>query len=138
MLKRRDEEHHQVALVDWFRKQYPKYANLLTLGSIGENVGSRRMARLKQMGLTPGYPDLFFALPKKIEHHKFDRHLGEGIKEFIEVEFFAGLFIEMKSEKGIVSSHQKEIHELLRKHHYKVEVAYDWEEAKQIIENYLA
>lgn len=134
--KSRIEEQHQVAFVDWFRSQYPRYCRLLTLGSFGENVGEKRMNRLKQMGLTPGYPDLFLALPKKIEHHKFRRVASLGMQEFIEVEFYGGLYIEMKTKTGRVSECQNEIHELLRKYHYKVDVCRNWDEAKESILNY--
>jgi hypothetical protein len=136
--KTRIEEQHQVAFVAWFRLQYPQYAKLLTLGSFGENVGEKRMARLKQMGLTPGFPDLFLALPKRTELHKFKRKLGVGMEEFIEVEFVGGLYIEMKTKTGKVSTEQKEIHELLKKYHYKVDICRSWEEAKASIIDYFA
>lgn len=138
MTKSREEEQHQVAFVAWFRLQYPKYKHLLTIGSIGENIGAFRMARLKQMGLTPGYPDLVLYLPKRIEHFKYAHtRPGSRIEENYTVEFKAGLFIEMKTRKGKVKSNQREIHELLRKHHYVVEVAYDYKEAENIIKAYI-
>ena len=136
--KARVEEQHQVAFVDWFRKQHPKYAKHLTLGSFGENVGERRMARLKQMGLTPGYPDLFLALPKMIEHHKHKRTgRNFALEEHIEIEFIGGLYIEMKTKTGIVSEQQKEIHEMLRKYRYTVTVCRNWDEAKECISDYM-
>jgi hypothetical protein len=133
MRKNREEEQHQVAFVQWFRAQYPRYADLLTIASFGENVGARRMGRLKQMGLTAGYPDLVLYLPKRTEHYRYSRF---GRPEEWTVEFIAGLFIEMKSKDGIIGNHQHEIHEKLRKYHYKVEVAYNWDEAKLIISEY--
>lgn len=123
MAKNREEEVNQVALVQWFRRQYPKYADLLTLASIGENVGPRRMARLKQMGLTPGYPDLMLCLAK-------DGDFYEGRPSI--------LFIEMKTKKGRVQPNQTAIHNQLRERHYQVEVARSWEEAKEIIQNYIS
>lgn len=116
MRKSRIEEQNQVALVAWFRLQYPRYYQLLTLGSFGENVGERRMARLKQMGLTPGFPDLFLAIP---------------------TEDYSGLYIEMKRKGGKVTNIQSEIHELLRENNYAVHVAYWFEQAKDIIDDYL-
>jgi hypothetical protein len=123
MTKNREEELHQVNLVTWFRSQYPKYSKLLTLGSFGENVGPKRMARLKQMGLTPGYPDLILYLPRMVcsrTHH-----------------YYSGLFIEMKSKNGAVRPNQIEMHNILKANHYFVDVAYDWFDAKSIIQNYI-
>lgn len=120
MKKNRIEEQHQVAFVQWFRIYRPEYAKLLTLGSFGENVGERRMARLKQMGLTPGFPDLFLAVPV---NNDLPTHFG--------------LYIEMKKKGGKVSAIQKEIHELLRAHGYAVHVAYDWDEAVTFVKEYL-
>jgi tRNA G10 N-methylase Trm11 len=139
MRKNNEEEQHQVAFVTWFRAQYPKYSNLLTLGSFGENIGQRRMKRLKEMGLTPGYPDLFLAICKKIEHHTFKR-TGKNfaLEEWIDTTFYGGLYIEMKTKKGRLSDVQKEIHKQLRDNHYVVEVCRDWEEAKDAVKNYIA
>jgi hypothetical protein len=137
--KSRVEEQHQVAFVAWFRTQYPQYSKLLTLGSFGENIGQRRMARLKQMGLTPGYPDILICLPKARESITYDK--GEkGIKEYCHHTFTmtAGLYIEMKTKKGKVSALQAEIHKLLAAHSYTVGIAYDWEEAKAIVIDYLS
>lgn len=120
MARRKDEEIHQVAFVRWFRLQYPRYQKLMTLGSFGENVGERRMKRLKEMGLTPGYPDLVFNIPVK----------KNGA-------FIFGLFIEMKTVKGRVSPAQKEVHTDLIAQGYRVEVAKSWEEAKACLVNYL-
>lgn len=114
--KSRVEEQNQVAFVAWFRTQYPQYANLLTLGSFGENIGERRMARLKQMGLTPGFPDLYLAFP---------------------TEHYHGLYIEMKKKNGKVTAIQKKIHELLKEQGYAVHVAYYWLEAKDVLNDYL-
>jgi hypothetical protein len=120
MRRCKEEEQNQVAFVTWFSLQYPTMRRLLTLGSIGENVGPRRMKRLKEMGLTPGFPDLLFCYPVK--------------KNQI---YHPGLFIEMKSSDGKVKKHQSEIHQELRKQNFIVEVAYDWEHAKNIISSYI-
>src|SRR5579863_6530844 len=120
MRKNREEEQSQVAFVTWFRYQYPRYRDLLTFASFGENIGPKRMARLKQMGLTPGYPDLAIYVPKP--YNLFWR---------------AGLFIEMKSKKGKPTPLQSSIHQLLREKCYIVEVAYSFEQAKMIVIDYL-
>jgi hypothetical protein len=74
------------------------------------------MKRLKQMGLTPGYPDLFLAIPTPEFH---------------------GLFIEMKTKTGKVQKNQLAIHKMLMSVHFAVCVCYDWMEAMQVIEGYL-
>ena len=114
--KQKEEEIHQVAFTRWFRLQYPKYKDLMTLGSFGENVGSWRMGRLKQMGLTTGYPDLVFYIPRSLKH---------------------GLFIEMKSKIGQVRANQKAVHALLEEMNYSVKVARSWDEAKIYVKEYL-
>lgn len=129
-MPRKIEEVNQVVFVTWFRYRYPSYSDLLTLGSFGENIGEKRMKRLKEMGLTPGYPDLFFAMPRF-------KYMDTSCGPFITYPFYAGLFIEMKTKTGRVKKNQALIHEKLRKKHYKVDVARSWEEAKNIIEDYL-
>lgn len=110
------EESTQKILVSWFRRFHRSLADYLTLASWGENIGARRMAQVKAMGLTPGYPDLFLALPTP--HH-------------------GGLYIEMKTKTGTVSKVQKVIHEKLRSQSYKVEICRSYEEAVAVIEDYL-
>lgn len=132
--KSRVEQQHQVAFVAWFRKTFPDYAKLLTIASFGENVGEMRMAMLKGMGLTPGYPDLFLALPKMIRHIVKD---GE-LEKVVSADFFAGLYIEMKTEKGTVTPKQRDIHALLRQYNYKVEVCRSFEEAKDAVDFYIS
>lgn len=129
MARAREEEQNQVAFVAWFRSQFPQYADLLTLGSIGENIGPKRMARLKQMGLTPGFPDLFLALP-----------MGEKIttdRGDLWYYLYHGLYIEMKSPKGRMSSNQFNIHAKLKEQKYAVWIARNWLEAKDVMIDYL-
>ena len=116
----KEEERQQVAFVGWFRLQFPAWHSLLTLASFGENIGARRMARVKQMGLTPGYPDLVLYYPKWV---------GETL--------IPALFIEMKTKKGRLSVDQIQIHHILKMQNYEVHVARGWEEAKEIITNYI-
>jgi hypothetical protein len=113
----KEEESEQVAFVGWFRVQYPHYKALINIVSIGENVGPRRMARLKKMGLTPGWPDLLLAIPGP-------RSLG--------------LFIEMKSKKGRLHGGQPEIHSKLIEQGYKVTVCYSFEDARNVTKEYLS
>lgn len=124
---KKEEEQNQVAFVEWFRYQFPAWHYLLTIGSFGENVGARRMARLKQMGLTPGYPDLVLYYPKY--YHSEDMP-NEAV-------YIPGLFIEMKTTTGRLSVEQIQIHHILRMQNYKVEIARSWEEAKKIMNDYI-
>jgi hypothetical protein len=117
MARKRIEEKHQAAFVHWFRIQYPKYEKLLSIIANGENVGARRMTRLKQLGLVPGMPDLIIFIARKKFH---------------------GLFIEMKQPDGHLQQNQVEVHAELKKQKYRVVTAYGWEEAKAEILDYLA
>ena len=113
---RRIEQQHQIYLVRWFRLAYRKFAPLLASFNNGPNVGPRIMKIYKEMGLTPGMPDLFLAIPTPD---------------------FAGLFIEMKSEKGRISDVQKDVHNTLRLVGYDVIVCRNWMDARDKIEDYL-
>lgn len=115
MARKRIEESHQVAFVGWFRLQYPRLEKLLFIIANGENVGSIRMKRLKQMGLVPGMPDLMLSMARQGFH---------------------GLYIEMKTEDGHLELHQVEQHKALREQDYKVVTCYGWEEAKAEINAY--
>ena len=71
---------------------------------------------MKKTGLKPGIPDIFMPVSRGC---------------------YNGLFIEMKSEKGIVRSNQAEWHILLRAQGYKVEVCRGCEHAVRTIRDYL-
>lgn len=115
VVRNRAEENYQVALVTWFRLRFPDLKDYLTLGSFGENVGPKRMARLKKMGLTPGYPDLALFVPSKTYH---------------------GFMLELKTKHNKPSIHQKNIHELLTKQNYLVKTAYSFDEAQKMLIEY--
>lgn len=84
----RDVEHRlQCACVKWFRMQYPEYARLLFAipnGGARDAITGRRM---KEEGVVAGVADMFLAMPCGQRH---------------------GLFIEMKTGKGVQSNPQKE------------------------------
>lgn len=131
------EQQHQEALVKWFRLQYPKYKDFLTIASFGEDIGALRMGQLKYMGLTPGYPDLglFIPIMKQVKKSKKWYHIFSC--EPKQYDFYGAMFIEMKSKLGTVAKHQKKIHNQLKKMGYEVVVAYDWEDAQKAIKEYL-
>jgi len=112
----KEEEYSQIAFVDWFKWQHPQFARLITLPSFGENIGGRRMNRLKSMGLTPGFPDIAI---------------------FVTNNVYPGLLIEMKSKDGKLKKHQESIHLELIGQGYKVVTCYSWDEAKDATTEYL-
>ena len=97
------------------------------------NGGDRHKAvaaKLKAEGVKPGVPDLCLPFPKVAQ----DVRYGEG-----HYYYCCGLYIEMKSKeaKGRVSPDQKEWLEYLNGVGYKVGVAWNADEAIQILEDYL-
>lgn len=86
------------------------------------NGGSRHILEarnLKRAGVKKGVPDIQLAYPSKGYH---------------------GLFIELKRRypiHGVITPEQREVLDDLNKVGYLAEVAYGWEEAWQIITNYL-
>ena len=84
------------------------------------NEGKRSFAegrKLKQMGLSKGFPDISILEPR-----------GE----------FHGLYIEMKRRKGgRVSIEQKKAIIALRVQGYRVEVCEGWEKAREVIKEYM-
>ena len=83
------------------------------------NGGFRKIQtgiRLKRTGLKPGVPDIFLPAAR-----------GK----------YNGMFIEMKSEKGIVRKNQKEWHAALKAQGYKVEICRGCDQAVKVIQEYL-
>jgi len=126
------EDTHQVALITWSTythinadcpaKGRPVKDFLFAIPNGGKR-NKREARRLKTLGVTPGIPDLMFAVP---------------------LHGYAGLFIEMKrpagyeQSKGTVSANQKNKINDLRLVGYKVVVAYGAGEAIDAITDYLA
>lgn len=82
------------------------------------NGGSRNVAEarhLKAQGVKPGVPDLFIPVP--------------GSR-------YAGLFVEMKAQKGRVSEYQKAWLNLLNRNGYRAVVCYGFDEARKILDDY--
>lgn len=114
---RRSEDTEQITVIQWARYQWARYPELELLHHC-PNGGSRNKAeavKLKQMGVKAGMPDLCLPVPK-----------GK----------YAGLYIEMKYDKGKLRDSQKEIlHKLADIGHY-VAVCYGAEEAIKVLEEY--
>lgn len=119
--RRKIEELHQIALVDW-SKQYWVPKNNFKLGEIMyaiPNGGSRNAVegyRLKLQGVLAGIPDLHIPIARKGYH---------------------GMYIENKSPDGTISDNQEEKIRLLKHLGYYVIVSHDWSYAKEMIEEYL-
>lgn len=111
-------EHNvQVALVAWFRLQYPQLARHLFAIP---NGGARHQAtagKLKAEGVLPGVPDLFLIKSSK---------------------GYPGLFLELKADKGRVSEYQADFLERAAAEGYCTKVAYGLDEAMAAIREYLA
>lgn len=108
------EEEDQIKLVVWIRKQgIPVVASA--------NGGKRNFweaMKLKRMGVSSGFPDLFIPLANRQ---------------------FPGLFIELKRVSGgVVSDAQLHWLKILRQNGYAVEICRGLEEAKKVITDYLA
>ena len=113
------EAQEQKALFEWADRAKGRYPALRWLFHI-PNGGSRNLIEarhLKEQGVKAGVPDIFLPCPNPI-------HMG--------------LFIELKRRKGgRISEEQSRWIAELNKAGYRAVVAYGFEDAKQIILNYL-
>ncbi|AZS50413.1 VRR-NUC domain-containing protein [Entomomonas moraniae] len=117
------ETQEQSNLIKWFRLQYRPIADCLFCipnGSVlagGVVARAKQMTRLKKEGLVVGVSDLFLMQPSCKYH---------------------GLFIEMKRKTGAtVSEDQLKFIERAEKQGYKAVVCKGFEEAKDVIQDYL-
>lgn len=118
------EDGHQLAIFQWIALNVHDYPELKWLHH-SPNGGSRHKgeaAKLKAMGVRPGFPDLFLPLCRK--NH-------------------AGLFIELKrpesvgKKKGTNQGNQDEWREYLNSNHYLAVVCYGWQDAVRTLKGYL-
>jgi hypothetical protein len=118
MNRLRSEDTEQMTVINWARWSDNTYPELKMLFHV-PNGGSRNKieaAKFKQMGVRAGVPDLVLPVPKGI---------------------YAGLFIEMKYEKGRLQDSQREY--LLRAMDYGhcCYVCFSADEAISVLEEYL-
>lgn len=109
------EKYHQKQLVYWFNLQYPQFENLLVHVPNGQNVGQKKGAELKKMGLVKGFPDLVLFIPR----------------------LQPGLIIEMKTKGGRLHGDQPKVITQLKSQGYRVDVCYSFYQARQVIQDYL-
>ena len=113
------EAQEQSSLFYWAKLQTGKYPELALMYHI-PNGGSRNAIEahnLKLQGVKPGVPDICLPVARGQYH---------------------GLYIELKRRKGgKVSQEQKEWLDALREQGYKAEIAWGWEDARNMIIEYL-
>ena len=110
------EDNIQIACVRWFSMQYPRLALCLHHSPNGGKRDAREAARFKEMGTRPGFPDLFLMYPANAYH---------------------GLFVEMKSPKGVQQQSQKQWQSMAESLGYRYIVCRSLEEFMNVIRDYL-
>jgi hypothetical protein len=133
-----EESSIQIAMLKWFRLQYPNLEGLLVGYPGGINLDVRTASRMKAMGLRAGFPDLMLLVPRKIEDRCHATILcGTATRYDHYPKFSHALFIELKTTRGRLSKIQQDFHENLRSQNYTVIVCRGFEEAQECISSYL-
>lgn len=128
-----NKEKREAAFPDLKYSPRPELKFLFAIHNQGHGDAIRG-ARAKAEGVKAGAPDLM--LPVTNLRRNFDGSV---------ISLFAGLFIEMKKPAmrpkregmGGVKSVQTDFHKFLIEQDYAVSVCYDWQEAAQVITEYL-
>lgn len=121
-MKHFPEHELQVLCITWFRLTYPKISGLLFAIPNGAKLAgnpiqrARAWKRLEAEGARPGVADLFLAVPA-----------GK----------YAGLFIEMKVEKGTQRPAQKTFEKDIVQAGYGYAIPRDLETFIEIVQQYL-
>ena len=116
--RKHGEHEEQVALFDWAALRQGRYPELRLLHAI-PNGGKRDKfvaIQLQREGLKPGVPDVCLPVARGGWH---------------------GLYIELKWAKNKPTDHQLEWLEALTAQGYLAVVCYGWQEAVEVIEDYL-
>lgn len=112
---RHTESQLQAMCVRYFRYQFPSFAKRLIAIPNGGHRNKITAAILKREGTIAGCPDIFLAVPRYN---------------------FGGLWIEMKAEKGKLSTAQKEMIKELEQG-YKVAVCYSFDDFTRTVNEYM-
>ena len=108
------ESHEQRQLIQWCRT-IPELQFMFHIPN--ESIGGRKwIIRNRQLGVKSGVPDLMLPIPSKGYH---------------------GMFIEMKTKTGRLTTEQKRWLTALQQLGYYATVAHGWEDAKCQILKYL-
>lgn len=111
-----EEENLQIQCVKWFSIQYPKLALLLHHSPNGGKRNRLEAVRFKQMGTRAGFPDLILSFPNAKYH---------------------GLFIELKSRKGVQRDTQKAMQSLLEQAGYRYQIVRSFDSFRDCVYKYL-
>jgi hypothetical protein len=105
----------QVAVITYLRSQYPNALHCASAGGMFTSI--KQAIKMKATGYVKGFPDLQICEPNEKYH---------------------GLFIELKTEKGIVSKEQKEWIKQLNKKGYYASICKGFGQAQKVIDDYFA
>jgi hypothetical protein len=127
-----NEYHIQVALVQWLHVQYPKM--LFTISPSGMKLNIGQAVKLKRMGYRAGTPDLAILEPRGGFHGLFiELKTEDGVLQPNQEE----LFIELKTEDGVLQPNQKEFLRELIDRKYHATICFGFDEAQRTIINYM-
>jgi hypothetical protein len=123
--RKREEEHAQMAVMDWVTLHESKYPALQMLfhSPNGGHRDIRVAVKMKRMGVRRGVPDLLLPVIK--------------MSSLPPIPQWHGLAIEMKSGKGSTTDQQDEWLVKLREQGWQTKVAHDAPEAIKAIKEYL-
>lgn len=111
------EDQLQKTAVRWFDYQYPQLRNRLHHSPNGGKRNQTEAAKFKAMGVRPGFPDLILLHPNQ---------------------FYPFIGIELKTEKGRQSEHQKEYQKIFEEIGAKYIVVRSLDQFIEEIKKYLA
>jgi hypothetical protein len=103
----------QIAVIQYLKMSYPKALYCASAG--GMFTSMKQAIKMKATGYVKGFPDLQICEPNEKYH---------------------GLFIELKTDKGIPSKEQKEWIKQLNKRGYCASICKGFDEAKVVIDDY--
>jgi len=106
----------QSTYITWLNLQYPAVADVTASFANGGKRDSRYGNRLKRESLKKGFPDIGIFVAKGDKH---------------------GMFIEFKSDRGIVRKEQKQAMSVLSAQGYRCAVCRSLEEAIDVTSSYL-
>ena len=106
----------QINLINWFKHTYPEFSQDIIHIANERKCSWQEGKKLKRMGVTPHVADVFLGIANNGFH---------------------GLFIELKTEDGILSEGQKEFIKRKNQRGYFAIAVWGLEAAKEVIKTYL-
>lgn len=152
-----DREHQlYIKVAQYLQKHYPNVVYRFDIAA-DLKLTKGQATKFKKLHPKRGYPDLFIAYPvfkiptEKENHEAFEKHGRDfGMAKLIVEHLYAGLYLELKAEgnspfkkdgklkRDQHLEEQQAMLEWLRKCRYKAEFATGFDEAKKVIDEYLA